>query len=144
MEEWIARGVAHERDEEIPKNVDVSMGYAAVGMAECMEMIDNVDEERIEDNLLLRSRMKDLEHQVDKLEKQRSEDLWTIQGLLSRMESMEMSLKLLQDKVEAPAQVVDLTGEEEEEVAEPLVGGPMIVGMFSNVSVDYNLTLLNV
>ena len=42
-------------DEEVPVNVDVSMGYAAVGMAECLEAVHDVDEKSVNADLQVRS-----------------------------------------------------------------------------------------
>ena len=80
----------------------------------------------------MRKRILDLEEETRHLRENRRNDLWTIQGLLSMMESMEMSLRLLQDRVATvPVPTVDLTVREEE--VSPVLGGPLELGMFSNV-----------
>ena len=41
----------HDEEDQIPPEVDILMGYSAVGMAECLEAVDKVNEDLIESDL---------------------------------------------------------------------------------------------
>ena len=53
QEAWINRGLraVHDEEDDIPPEVDILMGYSAVGMAECLEAVDKVNEDLIETDL---------------------------------------------------------------------------------------------
>ena len=76
----------------------------------------------------MRRRVNDLEADVVKLEKHRRDDQWAIFNLTSRVEQAEMTMRLLQERVQSiPHVEVDLTVREE--TVTPGIGGPIDLGI---------------
>jgi hypothetical protein len=54
QEEWVKRGMAVDEEKDTPIEVEMSMGYAAVGIAECLEETDKAEERMVTENLKVR------------------------------------------------------------------------------------------
>ena len=51
QEEWVSRGMEVNKEKDTPIEVEMSMGFSAIGMAECLESIDVTHEKMVVENL---------------------------------------------------------------------------------------------